>query len=213
MCAYGRQAKHPMEASGEWMLSAQLLQSGNPRMRLSLPDYTCWKSRPGQAYQANPTNHWAPRHCMPPLEARPWSFFTSRSDEGVEGYHESRRICRLADWLPRMPPCPAMKSWGAIRVEVHMLRAESCGNGRVAHRWYLTIHVRNAGMHVKLPDRGCNVRMRVLMRTCMPMLTPTYILYISTHCALSAKDRAAMQASTTTACGECSAMRYNTGQC
>lgn len=42
-------------------------------------------------------------------------------------------------------------------------------------RWYLTIHVRNAGMHVKLPDRGCNVRMRVLMRTCMPTLTPTYI--------------------------------------
>jgi hypothetical protein len=94
-CTYGtadRPSKRP--GSGEWMLSAQLSQypaggviAGNPRMRLSLLNYTCWKSRPGQAYQANPTNHWAPRHCMPPLEARPWGFFTSRSDEGTEAYH------------------------------------------------------------------------------------------------------------------------------
>lgn len=44
----------------------------------------------------------------------------SRSEEVMECHHESRRICRLADWPPRMCPCPAMKSRGAIRVEVHM---------------------------------------------------------------------------------------------
>jgi len=125
----------------------------------------------------------------------------------MECYHESRRICRLADWLPRMPPCPAMKSRGSIRVEVHVaggtVQYWTVAMGVWRMRWYLTIHVRNAGMHVKLPDRGGSVRMRVLMRTCMPMLTPTYIQYKPTHCALSAKDRTAMQCSATAAWSEC----------
>jgi hypothetical protein len=57
------------------------------------------------------------------------------SEEGMECYHKSRRICRLADWLPRMPPCPAMKSRGSIRVEVHVAGGTvlDCGNGSVAH--------------------------------------------------------------------------------
>jgi hypothetical protein len=43
----------------------------------------------------------------------------------------SRRICRLADSLPRICPCPTMKSrGGAIRVEVHVARS---WRGSVAH--------------------------------------------------------------------------------
>ena len=65
----------------------------------------------------------------------------------MECYHESRRICRLADWLPRMPPCPAMKSRGSIRVEVHVaggtVQYWTVAMGVWRMRWYLTIYVRN----------------------------------------------------------------------
>jgi hypothetical protein len=94
-----------------------------------------------------------------------------------------------------------MKSWGAIRVEVHMLRALGVG---VWRRWYLTIHVRNAEMHVKLPDRGCNVRMRAYA----DMYAYAYA-YIHTYRPTTPyRRKIALQCCTTTACGEC-----NTGQC
>ena len=84
-----------------------------------------------------------------------------------------------------------------------MLGDSGRGSSSVAQRWYLTIHVRNAGMHVKLPDRGCIVRMRMRVRI---MYVYAYA-YIHTYMlpTMPCRQKIALQY---TACSEC-----RPGQC